>query len=106
MIVVEEIEPAFAIDGPEQPLDIPGLGSLQSSQTAADAIDPSMEPNETGSEYGTVISLITSWWLIPNYGYCFDRTKSKSMSDKTSQACVDKRDIRPNYLSLGGPSHI
>ena len=39
--------------------------------------------------------------VIPNYAYCLDRTKSKSISDKAAQACVDKRYTRPNYYILG-----
>lgn len=74
------------------------------SQTAAigrcyrciDETDVRSEAND-----GTVISLIASWWLIPNYAYCLGRTKSKSISDKVAQARADKRNTRSNYHIFG-----
>jgi len=58
--------------------------------------------NESGSERWNGNFLDNLVVVNPELrAYCFDRTKSKSISDKAARACVDKRDTRPKYYIFG-----
>ena len=56
---------------------------------------------------GTVISLITSWWLIPNYARIVLTEQSLNRyQTKLPKHALTREILGQNIISLGGPAHI
>jgi len=56
---------------------------------------------------GTVISLITSWWLIPNYTRIVLTEQSLNQyQTKLPKHALTRGILGQNIISLGSPAHI
>ena len=102
----EGVEPASA-PVPSKHVDIFGLGSLKSSQTAVNAIDASMKRNEVGSErwHGNFLDNL----VVVNpelHVYCLTEQSLNRYQTKVPKHALTREILGQIIISLGGPTRI